>query len=170
MPSNVLQIIGYKNAGKTTLLCGLVGALTSRGKKVATLKHDAHEFQMDHADTDTAKHQKAGAWMTGITSPSQTAWIKQEETSLASMLASASEADIILVEGFKQADYPKMAVLRGEEDGVLLHECRHIVAVYSRGGTTDWIRTTGYKGVIFTPEHDAAHILRYLEDQGIVVF
>lgn len=132
MRSNVLQIVGYKNSGKTTLLCKLVAHFSSLGWKVATLKHDAHAFEMDRPHTDTWKHRQAGAWLTGITSPGETAWLREGETQLEAMLVEAHGADLILVEGFKHAPYPKLVLLRTAADLDLLEQCSEVIAVYSQ--------------------------------------
>jgi molybdopterin-guanine dinucleotide biosynthesis protein B len=173
--SNILQIVGYKNSGKTTLLCSLVEELSSRGLKVATLKHDAHEFQMDRPDTDTSKHQQAGAWLTAISSPTKTAWIKAEGTELDSLLESTRDADVVLVEGFKQADYPKIAMLRGEEDCELLAHCSNIVAVYSpySDSPSPWLLSAvgmNAKAVFTSTEHSAKQIIVYLEEKKLFVW
>lgn len=40
-------VSGVKNSGKTTLITKLLPILTGRGLKVATIKHDGHDFQTD---------------------------------------------------------------------------------------------------------------------------
>ena len=47
------------NAGKTTLITRLLPVLTDYGLKVATVKHDGHEFEGDVPGTDTYRHMKA---------------------------------------------------------------------------------------------------------------
>lgn len=54
------------NAGKTTLLTRLLPVLTDYGLKVATVKHDGHEFEGDVPGTDTYRHMKAGAFGTAV--------------------------------------------------------------------------------------------------------
>ncbi len=44
------------NAGKTTLITRLLPVLTDYGLKVATVKHDGHEFEGDVPGTDTYRH------------------------------------------------------------------------------------------------------------------
>lgn len=125
----VLQIIGYKNAGKTTLLCKLLEQLKARGMRVGTIKHDGHDFDIDHPGTDTWKHRSAGAEVVAITSATQTAWIRNQPSSLETLLVQMEGLDVVLVEGFKQADYPKLVVLRTAEDVPLLAQVTHPVAV-----------------------------------------
>ena len=57
----VLAVCGEKHTGKTTLVERLVAALSARGLRVATVKHDGHEFAADVAGTDSYRHRAAGA-------------------------------------------------------------------------------------------------------------
>jgi molybdopterin-guanine dinucleotide biosynthesis protein B len=124
----IIQIVGYKNSGKTHLICRLVRELTALGYRVGTVKHDAHDFEIDREGRDTWQHQAAGAHYVAITSPVKTALIERQPVSLESLIARMSDADIILVEGFKSADYPKIVLLRSEEDTELLERVSRPVA------------------------------------------
>ncbi|WP_020617794.1 molybdopterin-guanine dinucleotide biosynthesis protein B [Paenibacillus daejeonensis] len=128
-PPHIFQIVGFKNAGKTTLLCKLIGRLKASGKLVGTIKHDGHDFVMDHPGTDTWQHQQAGADAVAITSAHQTAWIRKQATPLEDLIEGMSDMDVILVEGFKTADYPKLVLLRSPEDQVLLSQLSHPVGI-----------------------------------------
>lgn len=118
----VLQVVGYKNAGKTTLVCELVGMLSAAGVRVGTLKHDAHDADPEPEGADTRGHREAGAFMTGLTSSARTSWVREEPTALADMLdyLQAAGAQAAIVEGFKTAPHPKLVLLRGREDTDLL--------------------------------------------------
>ena len=60
-PPPAIGVAGWKNSGKTTLVTRLIAELTRRGFKVATVKHAHHDFQIDDAETDSARHRRAGA-------------------------------------------------------------------------------------------------------------
>ena len=49
----IFAISGYKNSGKTTMIENLIPILTGYGYKVATIKHDAHDFEPDVPGTDS---------------------------------------------------------------------------------------------------------------------
>ncbi|MBD2867851.1 molybdopterin-guanine dinucleotide biosynthesis protein B [Paenibacillus arenilitoris] len=124
----VVQIVGYKNTGKTTLVCRLIEYFKQAGYKVGTIKRDAHEFQIDTPGTDTWKHQEAGADMTAITSATRTAVMKRSPEPLARLIDQLREADVILVEGFKTDDYPKIVMIRSVSDLELLQAVSRPVA------------------------------------------
>lgn len=116
----VIQIVGYKNSGKTTLLCALIGRFRADGLNVAAIKHDAHDFTLDAPGTDTWKLARAGAEFVAIASPHRAAWMMSRPAELDEMIGWAGHADLILVEGFKQAPYPKLILLRNSGDLPLL--------------------------------------------------
>ncbi|ODP27919.1 putative molybdopterin-guanine dinucleotide biosynthesis adapter protein [Paenibacillus nuruki] len=129
----VIQIVGYKNSGKTTLIGALLQHWSTQGKKVAVIKHDAHEFQMDHAGTDTYAHTQAGAAAIAISSATRTAIIEQHSSTLEELISRFEVGyDLILVEGFKQADYPKIVIVADEQGISLVHELVQVKWVYNR--------------------------------------
>lgn len=129
----VIQVVGYKNSGKTTLIGALLQHWSTQGKKIAVIKHDAHEFQMDHAGTDTYAHTQAGAAAIAISSATRTAIIEQHTSSLDELISRfVSGYDLILVEGFKQAHYPKIVIVADEQGISLVHELVKVKWVYNR--------------------------------------
>lgn len=127
----VLQIVGYKNSGKTTLICQFIKQLSEKGLRVGTIKHDSHEFQLDAQGTDTWKHSEAGAYAVAITSKKKTAIFKQQATPLSNLIAAMPEPDLILVEGFKHEHYPKILMIKKEDDLPLIEQLSNIIAIVS---------------------------------------
>lgn len=104
----LFAISGYKHTGKTTLITKLIPVLTRRGYQVATIKHDGHEFEGDVPGTDTYKHFQAGACGTAVFSKGKFLIHKKQAGVTQEQLTYAfPEADIILLEGFKDSLYPK---------------------------------------------------------------
>ncbi|MDB5648389.1 molybdopterin-guanine dinucleotide biosynthesis protein B, partial [Methylobacterium sp.] len=60
-PARVIGLAGWSGAGKTTLLARLIPVLVSRGRRVATIKHAHHAFDVDHPGKDSYVHREAGA-------------------------------------------------------------------------------------------------------------
>ena len=112
----MIGVAGWKNSGKTTLVTRLVAELTSRGFKVATVKHAHHDFQIDDADTDSARHRRAGAAQVAIVSPRRWAVVRElgaaPEPSLDEMIGRLEPCDLVIVEGYKAAPIPKIEVRR----------------------------------------------------------
>jgi len=118
----IIQIVGYKKSGKTTLACELIRAFAAEGRRVGTLKHDAHQFEPEPSGTDTWKHREAGSSATAIVSPTRTAWVLERTTSVEELVSQMEtrELDDLIIEGFKSAPYPKVALIRDEGDADLL--------------------------------------------------
>ena len=113
-----VHIVGRKNAGKTTLVCDLVKELTSRGLKVATIKHTHHHHELDTPGKDSHKHRESGAAGVGILSSQMTAAFvpvarnEDEATRYARFNVMFNDCDIILVEGDLNTTARKLEVWR----------------------------------------------------------
>ena len=113
-----MAIIGRKNSGKTTLVVRLAAELHRRGHRVMTIKHGAHTFNIDPASTDTYRHYHEGrAERVAMAAPDKFALVMRwsEELS-AEEIASRfmADADIVLCEGFKRSNLPKIEIHRRE--------------------------------------------------------
>jgi len=111
----VFGITGWKNSGKTTLAARLVTELRRRGLKVGVIKHAHHAFDIDHPGRDSHTIREAGANEVAIVSARRWALIHElrddeSELTLHEMLARMSPCDVVLVEGFKRSDHPKLEV------------------------------------------------------------
>jgi molybdopterin-guanine dinucleotide biosynthesis protein B len=106
-------VSGVKNSGKTTLMEKLIRELRSRGLQVAAIKHDGHDFTPDVPGTDSYRFGQAGACGYAIYSPQRYLLVRQTKTDERDFLDAFPEADVILLEGFKDSGYPKLEVVRG---------------------------------------------------------
>ena len=75
----LIAVSGVKNSGKTTLITKLIPILKMYGLRVATIKHDGHDFEADVPGTDTHAHMQAGAYGTAVFSKTKYMIVKQEE-------------------------------------------------------------------------------------------
>ncbi|HET6389627.1 molybdopterin-guanine dinucleotide biosynthesis protein B [Hyphomicrobium sp.] len=109
-------VAGWSNSGKTTLIEKLTRHFAGQGLRVATIKHTHHKFDIDTPGSDTARHRAAGAAETAIVSGSRVAVIEEIDTagepSLETVASRLNPSDIILVEGYKSANIPKIEVRR----------------------------------------------------------
>ena len=109
----VFAVSGVKNSGKTTLIEKIIPKLKEHGLKVATIKHDGHDFEGDVEGTDTYKHKRAGAYGTAIFSKNKFMIIKdQTDTLEEELMLYFKDSDVIILEGFKHSDYPKLEIVR----------------------------------------------------------
>ena len=120
----IFQIVGYQNSGKTTFILKLIQALKKQGLKTATIKHHGHGGKPEEIpEKDSTKHLNAGAQASLVEGDGR--MILQLEKSQIPledqiMLLESLYPDIILIEGHKHKDYPKLVLVRGLEDLPLL--------------------------------------------------
>lgn len=108
----VVAVSGVKNSGKTTLIAAMLPHLTTRGLKVATIKHDGHIFLPDPPGTDTGRHMEAGAWGTAIFDTEKYKVVRRGEVDERAIIDRFPDADLVLLEGFKHSPWPKLEVVR----------------------------------------------------------
>lgn len=115
----LLGICAYgSGCGKTTLLTNLIPALQNFGLRVSIIKHAHHSFDIDHPGKDSYRLRAAGAVQTMLGSSKRwalmTEFAEESEPQLEELAAQLDPtlADLVLVEGFKQARIPKIEVHR----------------------------------------------------------
>ena len=136
-----MAIIGRKNSGKTTLVVRLAAELHRRGHRVMTIKHGAHTFNIDPSSTDTYRHYHEGrAERVAMAAPDKFALVMRwSEEMSAEEIASRfmAEADIVLCEGFKRSNLPKIEIHRREAHPSPLLGSSDVDASTYRGLITD---------------------------------
>jgi molybdopterin-guanine dinucleotide biosynthesis protein MobB len=114
--TKVFGVVGWKNAGKTSLMVRLVTFFTERGIAVSTVKHAHHGFDVDKPGKDSFLHREAGASEVLVASANRFALMHElrgaAEPELPDLLARLSPVPLVLVEGFKSHPHPKIEVYR----------------------------------------------------------
>ena len=112
----IVSFVGNSGSGKTTLLERLISQLTHRGLRMGTIKHDVHGFEMDKPGKDSWRHKQAGAVTTIISSPFQVGMVMDVECekSPEDLLTLMSDLDLVLTEGYKTANLPKIEIFRSQ--------------------------------------------------------
>lgn len=109
-------IVGASGSGKTTLITALLHEFRHRGLSVSTIKHAHHGFDMDRPGKDSRRHREAGAAQVMVASNNGWALLQTEsagdEISPVKLAEHMAAVDLILVEGFKAYDIPRIEVHR----------------------------------------------------------
>ncbi len=135
MKHRVFGITGWKNSGKTTLTVRLVSELSARGYKVSTIKHAHHAFDIDRPGADSYRHREAGAGEVAIVSGARWALMHEirdeTEPPIDEILQRLEPCDIVLVEGYKRENHPKIEARRKgtKDDQPLSNDDPAIVAI-----------------------------------------
>lgn len=120
----IIGLAGWSGSGKTTLLTKVIPRLTARGKRVSTLKHAHHNFDVDRPGKDSFEHRSAGATEVLVVSGNRWALMHElrgdPEPGLPELLAKLSGVDLVLVEGFKRESFPKLEIHRAANGKPLL--------------------------------------------------
>lgn len=111
----VISIVGHSGSGKTTLVEKLVRELSSRGLKIATIKHAHHKVELDTPGKDSYRYKAAGAAMSMLLTRDALQLVadaveEREPEQLARRFM--GEVDLVLAEGFSHAPGAKIEVLR----------------------------------------------------------
>ena len=130
----VMGVAGWSNSGKTTLLEQVLPRIVAARVSVSMIKHAHHLFDVDKPGKDSYRHRHAGAMEVMISSENRWALMHElrgePEPGLDALLAKMSAVDLVLVEGFKRYEQPKIEVYRKENAKPRLHlDDPNIVAI-----------------------------------------
>ena len=131
----IIGIIGWKNSGKTYYAQEIIKKLRKKGYSVASIKHAHHEFDVDKPKTDSFLHRKAGSQQVIISSSKR--WVKitelenSAEKNLTELLQQLSTTDIVIVEGFKNDNHPKIEIIKEKSKNYLFNQISNVVALIS---------------------------------------
>lgn len=109
-------VVGWKNTGKTGLMERLVAEFRTRGVAVSTIKHAHHAFDVDQPGKDSFRHRAAGASEVLVSSGTRWALMhelwEEDEPGLPELVERLSPVDLVMIEGFKTYDHPKIETYR----------------------------------------------------------
>lgn len=123
----LIGLAAYSGTGKTTLLTHLIPQLKQHGLRIGLIKHSHHPFEIDQPGKDSHRLREAGAATVLLVSQYRRAIMTEfsppQEPELGQQLAALNQAelDLILVEGFRQASFPKIELHRAQLNKPLLY-------------------------------------------------
>lgn len=131
---SIIQVVGYKHSGKTTLINKIISSIAKDlNLTIGTLKHHGHGGEPDVVKgTDTYKHMESGALISGVQGENrfqlniaQTATYRMDELIA---IYEYFPVDLLIIEGYKRASFPKIVLINEREDKPLL-QLSNIIAV-----------------------------------------
>jgi len=126
----VISIVGKSGVGKTTVLERVIHEIKMRGYRVGTVKHDTHGFEMDKPGKDSWRHAQAGSDTVVVSGPHKMALIRKvdEEMALDDIVSLMGDVDLVITEGYKRGNKPKIEVSRLERGRELLCQPEELIA------------------------------------------
>lgn len=132
----ILQVVGYQNSGKTTLIEKLISRAAQEGLRAASIKHHGHGGApaYEAPSKDSIRHYEAGAIVSSVEGDGVLQLrAKIEDLNLEKMiqLYQFFSIDVLFVEGYKQESYPKVVLLRDEQDLSMLSSLTNVQCIIS---------------------------------------
>jgi len=120
----LIGLAGWSGAGKTTLLSRLIPHWTAQGLRVSTIKHAHHNFDVDTPGKDSWVHRQSGVSEVLVSSGRRWALMHElrgdVEPQMMELLGKLTRVDLVVVEGYKTAIYPKLEIHRAANGKALL--------------------------------------------------
>lgn len=132
----ILQVVGYKKSGKTTTMNTMIRLLKTKGLTVTVIKHhgDKNGDEIDIPKSrDHITYMESGADESIVQGYQYLhKLIKQEDIDVLNNLEYiiqhevTSQPDVILIEGYKQANYDKIVLFKSTKDELDLKRLNNI--------------------------------------------
>jgi len=129
----VIAVCGFSGSGKTTLIEAAISHLVAQKLSIAVVKHDAHGFTVDQPGKDSDRFFRVGA-TTALRGPSEQFHRRGGSACLsleATVAQLARDHDLVLVEGHKNTDLPKIW-LSDDQDSLPPDDVTEVMGVLSR--------------------------------------
>lgn len=133
MPT-IISIVGRAKSGKTTFIEKLISHLKIKGYKIGTIKNTSHNVMIDKPGSDTWRHMQSGSQITVLNASNAIVMIKYKDPDHDSddveglIKLFDSNVDLIIVEGFKTSNLPKILIHR-KTAGTPLEGLNNVIAI-----------------------------------------
>tara|TARA_Y100001960_G_C14415291_1_gene700174 strand:+ start:118 stop:606 length:489 start_codon:yes stop_codon:yes gene_type:complete len=129
----ICGIIGLKNSGKTFIVQKLIQYFIEQKFKVGSIKHAHHNFEIDYPNTDSFLHRKAGSQQVIVSSKKRWAKIVElndsKEKTLKELLSDFDSLDIVIIEGFKKENHPKIEIIDKKNNNYLFPKLQNVIGI-----------------------------------------
>ena len=118
-------LAGWSGSGKTRLIIRLLPELIGRGYSVSTITPAHHDFDIDKPGKHSFEHRRAGALEVMLSSEKRWALMHEHrsvlEPNAEDLISEMTPVDLILIEGFKNEEHPKLEIHRDGNGKPLLY-------------------------------------------------
>ena len=160
----VFGVVGRSGRGKTTLIEAMIPWFNEQGLEVAVIKHSHHNLQFEPPQKDSSRFRTAGAREVIVASPYHYALFhnltNEKEPRLSELVQRIEGADIILVEGYRQAAIPRIEVYRPSRGIAPVYESTEQVVAIATDENLEHVSLPCLP--LNQPQRVAAFILGYL--------
>jgi molybdopterin-guanine dinucleotide biosynthesis protein B len=168
----IFGIAGHSGMGKTTLLERLVPEIASRGLEVSLIKHSHKNIDIDRPGKDSYRLRESGCKEVLLLGNDRWALMHElrgtPEPTLNYLLDRMRHCDLVLIEGFKHGEFPKLEVWRAElEKPTLWPEWPGIVAIASDAPKAVPTKPGGLPGVIRLDLSEIAPIAAFVLSNAV---
>ncbi|MGF1700325.1 molybdopterin-guanine dinucleotide biosynthesis protein B [Photobacterium makurazakiensis] len=138
----ILGFAGYSGSGKTTLLELLIPILKQHGLRIGLIKHSHHSIDPDKPGKDSYRLRHAGCAQTLLATKERHVLYfeypepEREEPELQACIDQLDhrQLDLIIVEGFREENIPKIEVHRPSYGKPLLHPIDSFIIAFATDG------------------------------------
>lgn len=133
----VVSFVGNSGVGKTTFLEKLIPVLKGRGLRIASIKHDVHNFTIDYPGKDSFRLTEAGSDIVVLSASTKLAVLEtvQRERSLDDLVQMvADRVDLVITEGYRGAAALKIEVSRRAHSTTLTARLDDLLAIVTDHG------------------------------------
>ena len=131
----VIGIVAKESkSGKTTLIESLIVRFKNENFKVGVLKHTVHKIEIDKKGKDTYRFYEKGADVIAIDTENEIVIRRRLEKPLPVKYIKDKyfkDVDILIVEGHKGGNFPKIEVIKDDQNEFLFERDSNIIALIS---------------------------------------